>query len=109
MLTLRTRFRLAILVLSLAGVPGFAASNYKVTLPNDVSIAGTKMKSGEYGISIQGKEAIFKKGKQTTSIPVDVEKSPTKFSDTSIEMSGTLLHQINLGGTDTILVFQISH
>jgi hypothetical protein len=106
----RLRFALAILVLSVAGaVLSFAASSYKVSLPSDVSIGDTKLKSGEYIVSLSGKQAVFKKGNLSVSVPVDVEKSPKKFSETTLEMSGTDLRVINLGGTDSMLVFQTAH
>jgi hypothetical protein len=110
-MTIRSlRFGLAALVLCIAGaVLSFAASSYKVMLPSDVSIGDTKLKSGEYTVTLQGKQAVFKNGKVSISVPVDVEKSPRKFSETTLEMTGGSLRVINLGGTDSILVFQPSH
>jgi hypothetical protein len=106
----RLRLALATLVLGIAGaVLSFAASSYNVSLPSDVSIGETKLKSGQYAVSLQGKQAVFKMGKLTISVPVAIEKSPKKFSETTLEMSGSDLRVINLGGTDTILVFQTSH
>ena len=104
------RFALATLVLGIAGaVLAFAASSYKVILPSDISIGDTKLKSGEYTVSITGKQAVFKMGKVSVSVPVDVEKSPKKFSETTLEMSGGDLRVIDLGGTDSMLVFQAAH
>jgi hypothetical protein len=101
---------LAALALVLAGaLLSAAASSYKVTLPSDLSIGDAKLKSGEYTVSLQGKEAVFKMGKLSISVPVDIEKGAKKFSETTLEMSGGNLRVINLGGTDTILVFQAPH
>jgi hypothetical protein len=102
----RLRAGFLILVLGLAGAAlSFAASSYKVTLPSDLMVGGTKLKSGEYSISIEGRNAVFKRDKQSIPIPVDVEKNSEKFSRTTLEVSGTTLRIINLGGTDTMLVF----
>ena len=104
------RLALATLVLCVTGaVLSFAASSYKVSLPSDVSIGDTKLKSGAYTVSLEGKLAVFKMGKLAISVPVTIEKSPKKFSETTLEMSGGELRMIDLGGTDTILVFQTSH
>jgi hypothetical protein len=106
----RLRLGLAALVLCIAGaVLSFAASSYKVLLPSDLSIGDTKLKSGEYTVSLQGKQAVFKMGKVSISVPVNIEKSPKKFSETTLEMTGGNLRVINLGGTGDILVFQASH
>lgn len=93
------------MVLGLAAIPAFAASSYKVTLPSDVSIGSAKLKAGEYTVSVQNKQAVFKRGKTTIQVPVDVEKSDHKFSDNAFEMSGNDLRVIDLRGTDTMLVF----
>jgi hypothetical protein len=98
---------LAALVLCIFAIPALAAPIYKFTLPSDVSIGNTKLKSGEYTVSIEGKQAVFKRGgKQVAQIPVDVEKSDHKFSDTTFEMTKDSLRVINLRGTDTMLVFE---
>lgn len=106
----RLQSGLATLVLIIAGaIPAFAASSYKVTLPSDLSVGGTKLKSGEYLVSIEGKQAVFKRGKDSIQILVDVEKGDKKFSQTTLEISGDTVRMINLGGTDTILVFEPPH
>ncbi len=106
------RFRAALLLLAsgLAGaVLSFAASSHNVTLLSDLLVGGTRLKSGEYSVSVEGKNAIFKKGKEVITIPVDVEKNSEKFPRTTLEISGTTLRVINLGGTDTMLVFRPPH
>jgi hypothetical protein len=104
---LRFTFALILACAIAAGMlPALAASVYKVTLPSDVSIGGTKLKSGDYSVTIEGKQAVFKKGKDTFQIPVDVEKADKKFSQTTLEMDQTTVRVINLGGTDSRLVFK---
>ena len=68
-------------------------------------MAGTKLKAGDYIVTIEGKQAVFKKGKDTFPVPVDVEKADKKFSTTSLELAGDAIKAIDLGGTDNILVF----
>jgi hypothetical protein len=98
------------LVLALAGARlSLAAPGYKVTLLSDLSVGGTMLKSGDYSVSVEGRKAVFKKGKESISIPVDVEKNSMKFPRTTLEVSGTTLRVINLGGTDTMLVFRPPH
>lgn len=106
------RFRcvLATLLLSLAtAVSTYAASSYKVTFPMEVSVADAKLKSGAYTITLDGKDAVFTKGKEVIRIPVAVDKNLGKFSDTTVEMSGSTVQAIDLGGTNTRLVFRLSH
>ncbi len=105
------RLRLAVALILVGAIPAsvipaLAASSYKVTLPSDLSVGGTKLKSGEYTVSVERALAIFKKGKDTFQIPVDVEKADKKFSQTTLELSGNTVKVINLGGTDNILVFK---
>jgi hypothetical protein len=106
----RPRAGLALFAFYLGGaVLTWGASSHKVTLPADLLVSGVKLKSGEYNVSVEGKNAVFTRDKKSISIPVDVEKNSDKFSRTTLEIIGTTLHVINLGGTDTMLVFEPPH
>lgn len=96
---------LSAVVLLVLAVAALAASVYRVTLPMDLSVGGTNLKSGEYSVSVENNQAVFKRGKQTFQVPVDVEKADHKFSQTTLEMDGMTLRVINLGGTNSVLVF----
>ncbi len=91
---------LATLGLGIAG----AASIYKVTLPSDLSAGTVMLKAGDYRVEVNGDQATFRQGKQEIKVPVSVEKSARKFSDTTVESSGTNLQAIDVGGTTTKIV-----
>jgi hypothetical protein len=96
---------LALLAASVAG----AASSYKFTLPSDLFAGDIQLKAGDYTVTLEGKLAVFKRGKESIQIPAFVEKNDKKFSDTTLEISGSRIHGIDLGGTDIKLMFRSSH
>jgi hypothetical protein len=95
---------LAIFAASMAS----AASSYKVDVPSNLSAGDVQLKAGQYTITLEGKQAIFKKGKESIQIPVFVEKNPSKFSDTLLEIDGMTIYAIDLGGTDIKILFRRS-
>jgi hypothetical protein len=97
-------FGVAILAATLAG----AASSYKVDVPSNLSAGDVQLKAGEYTITLEGKQAIFKRGKESVQIPVYVEKNDAKFPHTMLEIDGMTIHAIDLGGTDTRILFRRS-
>jgi hypothetical protein len=96
---------LALLTASVAS----AASSYKVTLPSDLFAGETQLKAGEYTMTLEGKLAVFKKGKESIQIPAIVEKNDKKYADTTLEISGTKIQSIDIGGTDMKIMFRASH
>jgi hypothetical protein len=86
-----------------------AASSYKVNLPSDLLAGGTKLKAGDYTLTLEGKQAVFKKGKETIQIPADIEKNEKKFSDTTLELDGAKIQAIDIGGTDMKITFRSPH
>jgi hypothetical protein len=96
---------LAILMASIAS----AAASYKINLPSDLFAGDTKLKAGDYTLTLEGKQAVFKKGKESIQIPVDVEKNEKKFSDTTLELDGAKIQAIDIGGTDMRITFRSSH
>lgn len=88
-----------------AAALSYAASSYKVMLPSDLSVGGKMLKAGDYTVSVEDKDAVFKKGKEVIRIPTVIEKSSSKFGDTALQIDGKTLKEIDLGGTDTILTF----
>src|SRR5271155_3963001 len=87
------------LVIFTAGLAS-AASSYKVTLPSDLIAGDTPLKAGEYTLSLEGKMAILKRGKDSIQIPAVVEKNERKFQATVLELEGMKIQSIDLGGTD---------
>ncbi len=96
--------RLAILA---AGVAS-AASSYKVTLPSDLSAGDVQLKAGEYTLTLEAKQVVLKKGKESFQIPAVVEKNDRKFSDTKLELMGSKIQAIDIGGTDMKILFRRS-
>lgn len=99
-------FKLSLGVATLALGVASAASSYKVTIPADTWAGDTQIKAGNYKVTVEGNQAVFTMGKQTVQVAASVEKSASKFSDTMLESSGTKLSAIDVGGTDTKIVFK---
>lgn len=91
---------LATLALGIAS----AASTYSVTLTSDMAVGTTQLKAGDYKIAVTGNQAIFKKGKETTEVPVTVEKTAKKFQYTTMQSVNSKVQAIELGGTNMKLV-----
>ncbi|HLK47345.1 MAG TPA: hypothetical protein VKT49_04370 [Bryobacteraceae bacterium] len=94
-------FCFATLVLGIAS----AASSYTINLSSEASAGSKTLKPGTYKLQVEGNQAVFKQGKESISIPVTVEKSANKFAYTSVDTMGSTLREIDLGGTNTKVVF----
>ena len=87
----------------------YAASSYRVTLYRPTSVNGTELKPGDYKVEVLGDKVLIKQGKTSVEAPVRIETRSTKFDATSVDYSGDnarQLHEIRLGGTSTMLVFE---
>ncbi len=82
-----------------------AASSYSVVLTSNTWVGNTELKAGEYKMQLESNQATFKHGKTTASVPVSVENSATKFSNTALNIESSKLQSIDLGGTKTKVVF----
>ncbi len=91
---------LATLALGIAS----AASSYTITLPSDTMVGDVHLKAGQYKMTVEGNQAIFKQGKSSASVPVSVEQNATKFKYTAVESVDSKVNAIDLGGTTTKLV-----
>jgi hypothetical protein len=87
----------------------FAASSYKVTLPSDLFAGDVQLKAGDYTLSLEGKEAVFTKGKTVIRVPAIVDKNEKKFPETGLEISGSKIQSIDLGGTNIMIKFRATH
>ena len=94
-------FCLATLALGIA----HAAPSYEVTLSDNVSVGGTKLKAGDYTVEMQGDKAVFKSGKKVVEIPATLGTSDAKFKSTSLLSADSKLQEIDLGGTNSKIVF----
>ena len=96
---------LALLAASVAS----AASSYKFTLPSDLFAGDVQLKAGDYTLSLEGKEAVFTKGKTVIRVPAIVDKNEKKFQETGLELSGSKIQSIDLGGTNIMIKFRATH
>lgn len=77
-----------------------------VTLPSDVTAAGIMLKAGKYSLSLDGKDAVFKRDKKVIRVRTTIEASSSKFSDTKLEINGSVLTAIDIGGSHTVFTFR---
>ena len=82
-----------------------AASTYKVTIPSDTWAGDTQLKAGNYKVTVEGNQAVFTAGKQSVKVAASMETSTAKYSDTMLESTNNKLSAIDLGGTNTKIVF----
>ena len=91
---------------SIALAVASAASSYKVTFYQPVTIHGKQFEPGDYKLELKGDNmAILKQGKTETETPVKVETAAHKFSRSSVLINGNQVQEIRLGGTETRVVF----
>jgi hypothetical protein len=87
----------------------YAASSYMVTLPSDLLAGDVPLKAGTYVLTLEGRDAVFTKGKLVVRVPYIVDKNDKKFPETGIEVSGAKIASIDLGGTNMMVKFRPSH
>jgi hypothetical protein len=102
-----TRFTLSFAIL-LANVAS-AASSYKVTLTSNLTAGDVQMKAGDYTLTLEGRQAVLTKGKEIVRLPAVVEKNDKKFPETSLELDGSKIKAIDIGGTDMRIILRTSH
>jgi hypothetical protein len=104
---MKLMFAIPAMAVGMAGL-AFAAAHF--TLTDVATLAGQKLKVGEYAVSVKNDKAEFTSpdGK-TFQVPVKVEQAPAKFSQTStITRPGNGnpdLIEVDLGGSMTRLIF----
>jgi hypothetical protein len=99
--------KLVISFMTLALMVAFAASS-TIHLSSTMTVAGTELKAGEYKVTIDGSNVIFKMEQKVVTVPATVQKGNEKYKFTSMESMGTALKSIHLGGTDTTIVFAVA-
>ncbi len=82
------------------------ASSATLDLTDSAWVGKTELKPGHYKIEVQGDRAVFKKGKETTEVPVTVDNSGMKYSDTTVESLGSMIQKIHLGGSNTTITIK---
>jgi hypothetical protein len=90
------------------GAMAFASGNtYKVNIYQDSVVEGKTLKAGEYRVSIENGNAVFKQGKASIEVPARVENESDKIANTMMTYkdSNELL-DISVGGTHTKIVLE---
>jgi hypothetical protein len=82
-----------------------AASSYSVKFYDSVWVGGTELKAGDYKVEVQGDKAVFKTGKSVIEVPAALAASDKKYEFTSLVSVDKKLHEIDLGGTKSKIVF----
>ena len=85
-----------------------AAESHKVTFYQPATINGTAFKAGEVKVEVNNDVVSFKQGKTAAETKAKVEKSDTKFLNSTVSVDGDSksLQEIRIGGTATKLVFE---
>jgi hypothetical protein len=101
---MKTTLLLSFLVL---GATAFAASKpFHISILQDSVIEGKTVKAGDYKVSVENGNAIFKQGKQTFEVPAKEVSDPNKVQNTELTYKdNTDLQEIRIGGTNTKIVF----
>jgi hypothetical protein len=97
--------KLSLCVATLAVGVASAASSYTVHLPSDVQAGAAQLKAGDYKVEVTDNQAIFKQGKNSTPVPVSVEKTAKSYKYTAMDTEKGSLQSISLGGTNLRIVF----
>ena len=86
---------------------GFAASNaFRVNVLQDSVIEGKSVKAGEYKVSVENGNAVFKQGRESIEVPAREETETNKIASTVLVYTdGTKLQEVRVGGTHTKLIF----
>jgi endoglucanase Acf2 len=98
---LRLIFALQMVSVSVAN----AASRYNLKLDNAQWVGDKQLRPGDYKLELVGDRAVFTMAKTVTEIPATVVKADKKYSITTYQTSGSRISEIDLGGTNTKLVF----
>ena len=83
-----------------------SAASYNVSLYQDSSVAGKKLKAGDYKVQVTDNNAVLKHNKQTIEVPAHTETATSKFNNTMVRYGKDgEVQEILVGGTNTKIVF----
>jgi hypothetical protein len=106
-----TRSLLIVGALTLSSIGIASAKSFDVFLGAPAMAGATELKAGEYKVTVEGTQAIFREAQSSKSItvPVKVENADHKFGQTSVETTNQNgmdnIQAIDLGGSNTKLEF----
>jgi hypothetical protein len=82
-----------------------SATRFSLSLTEPTTVAGTKLKAGDYKVEVSGTEATFKSEGKSVKIPATIKKDAKVYKYTTLEGHGSDINTIHVGGTDTSVVF----
>jgi hypothetical protein len=97
--------------LTLSAVAMAGSKSYDVTLDTASKAGSVELTPGEYKLKVEGANAVFTgmQSHQSVTVPVKVENSNTKYSQTAVDTSkqgdAVQITAIELGGSKTKLEF----
>jgi VWFA-related protein len=78
---------------------------FNVTFTSNALAGDTQINPGTYRVTVDGNQTVFTIGKQSVQATATVERSAVVFSGTMLEVAGNKIQAIDVGGTDTKIVF----
>jgi len=99
-------------VFAVLGLSAASAKSYQIVLDSTAKAGNVTLKPGRYEVAVDASKVRFKNlsSGKSTETEGRLENTEKKFQDTSInatkEGSANEIHEINLGGTKTKIVFE---
>jgi hypothetical protein len=90
---------------ALLAVGAASAASHSVVLSSTQWAGDKQLKPGVYKVEITGDKAVLKSGKTVIDVPATVQTADKKFSHTTFQSVDSKLTEIDLGGTNTKIVF----
>lgn len=94
---------------ALAALSVASAETYKITLFQPSLVQGKELKPGSYRLNVTDSKVEIVQGKQSIQVQVKVESTGHKVKSTFVRYANAdgrySIQEIQLGGTDTKLVF----
>ena len=82
-----------------------AEAHFKFSVPSPITVAGTKLKPGDYKVDVEGSEASFKLDGKVFKVPATLQAEGRAYKDTTIEANDSNVRAIHIGGTVMTVVF----
>jgi hypothetical protein len=113
--------KMALIAVFMVGIA--SAASHDITIAQPAKAGETQLKAGTYGVKLADGQAVFTRESsgsevapmdemgsgKSVAVPVKVEHAGKKFAQTSVQSDNkdgkATIQEIDLGGTDTRLVF----
>jgi hypothetical protein len=80
-------------------------AHFKFVVSSPITVAGAKLKPGEYKVDVEGSEASFKLDGKIVKVPATLQTDTRAFKETTIESSDSSVRAIHIGGTVMSVLF----